>query len=157
MIEVGHYELIQNKVENNLGQVSLKVGEICSQACGLSIIVLSLFYLGYEQVLCMKLLLWLHCTCPKGVKTFLLSLRKTPPAVIRLGEILWVRLLASVRYSGTIPLSLFFWNSRLLASTSQTTIPYPQLRLHYCFCTGSIKMRCMREKILRVFVCTGCV
>lgn len=43
----------------------------------------------------------------RGVKTFLLSLWKTLPAVIRWGEILWVCLPASVCYSGTILLCLF--------------------------------------------------
>lgn len=50
---------------------------------------------------------WGDCMGPESVKTFLLSLWKTLPAVIRWGEILWVCLPASVCYSGTILLCLF--------------------------------------------------
>lgn len=50
---------------------------------------------------------WGDYMCPEGVKTFLLSLWKILPAVIRWGEIFWVCLPASVCYSGTILRCLF--------------------------------------------------
>lgn len=61
---------------------------------------------------------WADCMHPEGVKTFLLSLWKTLPAVIRWGEILWICLPTSVCYSQDNPAMFIFWNSRRWASTS---------------------------------------